>query len=120
MSDRTWLFGLTADEWFHLACEGQDSEVAPCCGNISNLREYLQALATCQGEGEAPLMFASVLEAWEIALASHDTLAEPETFPLLHRVLTAILAEQAVREAASAEARARSRARLGHREDGGA
>src|SRR5215469_8248152 len=96
---RTWLFGLTADEWLHLACEGQESEVAPCCGDIGQLRDCLQALATLQGEGEAPLLFNSVLESYGTALASHDTLADRAVFPLLHRVLEAVMAEQAVREA---------------------
>jgi glutathione S-transferase len=92
---RLWLYGLTADEWLHLAAEGQDSEVAPCCGNISDLREHLNALATCQGAGESGIMLKAVLESYEMAAGSHDEIADAAAFPLLHRVLAGIRAEQA-------------------------
>lgn len=95
---RKRLYGLTADEWLHLAADGQDSEVAPCCGNISELREYLNALATCQGEGESGIMLRAVLESYEAAASDHDTLADETAFPLLHRVLAGIRAEQAAQE----------------------
>lgn len=87
---RKRLYGLTADEWFALACVGQDSEVGPCCGDIGQLREALQWMATSHGEGEDWLPRRSVREAYESALAGHDTLASSETFPLLHRVLDGI------------------------------
>jgi hypothetical protein len=45
---RTWLFGLTADEWLELAALGEDSEVTPCCGTLGELRELLNTLATFQ------------------------------------------------------------------------
>jgi hypothetical protein len=92
---RRWLYGLTADEWFHLAAEGQDSEVAPCCGDIGEFREWLNALATCQGKGEAYILLGTVLEAYESAAADHDTLRDATVFPLLHRVLGGIRAQQA-------------------------
>lgn len=91
---RRWLYGLTADEWLHLAAEGQDSEVGPCCGDIGALREWLQALASCQGEGESWLVAGPTLDAYETALADHDTLADPEAFPLLHRVLAGVRNER--------------------------
>jgi hypothetical protein len=90
---RTWLYGLTADEWLHLAAEGPDSEVAPCCGDIGQLREVLSVLAICQGAGESPLVRRQVLDDYKTALESHDALASAETFPLLHRVLAGIRAE---------------------------
>lgn len=90
---RKWLYGLAADEWFHLACEGQDSEVAPCCGNIGQLREWLQGLASCQGLGESYMMCGSVIEAYEAALSDHDAIADASAFPLLHRVMAGVRAE---------------------------
>ena len=108
---RKWLYGLTADEWLHLAAEGQDSEVPPCCGNIGELREYLNALATCQGEGESGIMLRAVLESYEAAADDHDTLADAEAFPLLHRVLAGVRAEQAVWDRRAAEYQAAQQAR---------
>lgn len=90
---RKWLYGLTADEWFHLACVGPDSEVAPCCGDIGQLREWLSGLASCQGPGESYMMCGSVIEAYDIALSDHETLAEAEAFPLLHRVMAGVRTE---------------------------
>ena len=92
------MYGLTADEWLHLAAEGQDSEVAPCCGNISELREYLNALATCQGEGESGIMLRAVLESYEAAASDHEAITDAEAFPLLHRVLAGVRAQQAADE----------------------
>ena len=86
---RRWLYGLTADEWLHLAAEGHDSEVAPCCGDIGDLRDNLNALATCQGEGEDWLMRAPVLTVYEAAAEEHG-LSDRAAFPLLHRVLDGI------------------------------
>ena len=102
-SARTWLYGLTADEWLHLAAEGQDSEVPPCCGDISQLREYLNALVTCQGEGEAWILGKPVLDAYAIALGSHDELANEQAFPLLHRVLAGVRKELAAWDRRAAE-----------------
>ena len=92
---RKWMYGLTADEWLHLAAEGHDSEVAPCCGDIGALREWLQALTACQGAGESWMLWRPVLDAYNTALSSHDTLASAEVFPLLHRVLAGIGEEMA-------------------------
>jgi hypothetical protein len=87
------LYGLTADEWMHLAAEGQDSEVGPCCGDIGELREYLNAMATCQGAGEDWVMRQPVLDAYEAASADGEHgLSDRSTFPLLHRVLDGIKA----------------------------
>jgi hypothetical protein len=87
------MYGLTADEWLHLAAEGHGSEVAPCCGTIGTLREWLSILAVSQGEGEAALYQPEVLNAYAAALADHDALADAAAFPLLHRVVAAIRAE---------------------------
>jgi hypothetical protein len=103
---RTWRYGLTADEWLHLAAEGQDSEVQSCCGDIGQLQEWLNCLATSQGMGQASLLRQPVLDAYETALASHDGLDDRKTFPLLHRVLDELRAEQAEWEAMTAEIQA--------------
>lgn len=91
---RTWLFGLTADEWLHLAAEGEESEVAPCCGNLGTLRDDLKFLATCQSAGDA---------GWHRSTGRHillavdndgdnHSLADPEQYPLLARVCAGIRA----------------------------
>lgn len=89
---RTWLYGLTADEWLHLAAEGQDSEVAPCCGDIAVLREYLKDLAVTQ-DGSHQIFVRYLLPSYAHALAAHGELADKGTFPLLHRVLAGIAAD---------------------------
>ncbi len=92
---RQWRYGLTADEWLHLAGEGHNSEVAPCCGDIDGLREWLNALATCQGKGESALLWRPVLGAYDAAAGDHDAVTDAKTFPLLHRVLAGIREEMA-------------------------
>lgn len=92
---RTWLFGLSADEWLHLACEGENSEIVPCCGNISVLRYLLMDLVTCQGQGDGtPRKLApDVLAAYKVALMGHTALESSRSFPLLHKVLGGLRAE---------------------------
>lgn len=113
---RRWMFGLTADEWLHLAGEGHQSEVAPCCGDIGSLREWLNGLATAQGDGEATLYRTPLLDAYEAALGSHDALASRDSFPLLHRVLDAARKAEADWQAECARTRAEFAARAGHRD----
>lgn len=86
---KEWLYGLTAEEWFQLAAMGQESEVAPCCGDISSLREALNWLATSQGEGEDWLPATEVLERYFQVREEHG-LMDTWAFPLLHRVLAGI------------------------------
>lgn len=88
MSNKTWLFGLTADEWLHLAAEGEDSEVPPCCANMSDFRELLNALAVSQGpnNGWVKVFSMQLLDHPEIKEGGHE-LDNAEQFPLLHRVL---------------------------------
>lgn len=94
---RAWLYGLTADEWLHLAGEGEASEVTPCCGNLSEVRELLNALATFQSPDDT---------GWQLSMGRHllevlgadgngHGLDDRESFPLLHRVLDGIRAQQA-------------------------
>jgi hypothetical protein len=85
---RTWLFGLTADEWLQLASAGPDSEVGPCCGEISELREYLAAIAGSQ-EGTVALFRDEMLAVYE-ATADEHGLRDDAAFPLLHRVLAGL------------------------------
>lgn len=97
LSPRTWLYGLTADEWLHLASEGEDSEVQPCCGNLGELRDLLRSLATFQSPDDT---------GWQLSIGRHITevtdgdgeghgLHDREQFPLLHRVLDGIRTQQA-------------------------
>lgn len=97
------LYGLTADEWFRLASMSQDSEVAPCCGNIGELRDVLRELMTFQSEddlGWRLSLGAHVLQVYEgdgnKEGSSEDGhgLGVAERFPLLNRVLAGIRDEQ--------------------------
>ena len=104
---RTWRYGLTADEWLHLAAEGPDSEVQPCCGDIGQLRDVLNMLATDQEQtGGIPWLTRPFHEAYQAALSGHDTLDDPVRFPLLHRVIAGIKTEAAEYGAMMAEHRA--------------
>lgn len=94
---RRWLYGLTADEWLHLAAEGEDSEVAPCCGNLGHIRELLNALATFQSRDDTGWQLSlgrRIIEALEGDGEGHG-LHDPRAFPLLHRVLAGIRAQLA-------------------------
>jgi hypothetical protein len=101
---RTWLYGLTADEWFHLASEGADSEVAPCCDDIGELRDLLRELMTFQawdersfrrviGDRIMTVVGAEIMAIGDPGDGGHD-LAERTMYPLLNRVLDGIQAEQ--------------------------
>lgn len=92
---RRWLYGLTADEWLHLACEGDKSEIAPCCGNLGELRELLQELAMFQGPddgGWVQSIGRRLLQALEADGDGHN-LGNAEDYPLLHRVLAGLRRE---------------------------
>jgi hypothetical protein len=93
MSDKTWLYGLTADEWLYLAAEGEASEVPPCCGNIGLIRDLLNALATTQvaedAHGVQQYLGRQLITALEADGEGHG-LHEPESFPLLHRVVAGV------------------------------
>lgn len=84
---RTYLFGLTAEEWFSVAALGDDSELAPCCGNISNMRELVNTLMTLQ-DNYVGWMVRSIgrelLEAVDND-GQHDF--PREIFPLFNRIL---------------------------------
>lgn len=92
---RRWLYGLTADEWFHIASEGERSELPPCCGNIGALRDQLRTMLAFQGEGEAYLqqeIGKDILVCYETDGDGHN-LTSRDSFPLLHRVLDGIRAQ---------------------------
>jgi hypothetical protein len=97
VSERTWLYGLTADEWFHLASEGEQSEVAPCCGNLGELRDLLRELMIFQPAHDL---------GWRLPLGERILLVldadgdghglqDAGQFPLLHKVIAGIRADQA-------------------------
>lgn len=94
---RPRLYGLTAEEWLHLAAEGDDSEVAPCCANVSAVRELLNQLATLQAGDDAGWQLAVGRRLLEVVEADGDGhgLSDREAFPLLHRVLDGVRAQQA-------------------------
>jgi hypothetical protein len=91
---RKWLFGLTADEWLHLAAEGENSEVKPCCGNLGELRDSLNSLVTFQAEGESG--WHRYIGGRILVLVTRDGdnhhLADPEQYPLLARVCAGLRA----------------------------
>ncbi len=96
MSERQWLYGLTADEWLHLAGEGEGSEVTPCCANVSDIRSMLNALAVLQSPDDTGMQLSAgrrLLGLLEGDGDGHD-LADRGQFPLLHRVLDGIRAQQ--------------------------
>lgn len=89
---RAWLFGLSADEWLHLASEGEKSEVAPCCGSIGMLRDNLRLFTWFQDVGDAgwqKMLGEDVLVAVEADGDAHG-LKNRDKYPLLNRVLDGI------------------------------
>ena len=102
---RTYRFGLTADEWIAVAGAGEDSEVGPCCANLSELREHLNALVTLQGDTDGftvGLIGNGVARAYAWCADDHDL--TPDQFPLLHRVLAGLRDEHDVDAYKMAEA----------------
>jgi hypothetical protein len=94
---RRWLYGLTADEWLHLASEGEDSEVGPCCGNLGALRDLLRELLGFQSADDIGFRWAlgrHILHTVEADGDGHG-LGSPAAFPLLHQVLAGIRGELA-------------------------
>jgi hypothetical protein len=92
---RPRLYGLTAEDWLHLASEGEASEVAPCCASIGAIRDLLNALATEQDPESPGLRWSlgtRLLEAVEADGSQHE-LDDERDFPLLHRVLSGVAAE---------------------------
>lgn len=91
------LYGLTATEWLHLAGEGDGSEVQPCCGNLSEVRELLNALATLQSPDDTGMQLAIGRHLLEVLGADGDGhgLDDEAAFPLLHRVLAGVRAQLA-------------------------
>jgi hypothetical protein len=93
---RRWCYGLTADEWFHLASEGDDSEIAPCCGNLGDIRDLIRTLMTFQAADDISWRKSvgrHLLKSVEADGEGHG-LQDREKFPLLHRVLDGIKAEE--------------------------
>jgi hypothetical protein len=92
---RTHLYGLTADEWFHLASEGGDSEIAPCCGSIGQLRDLLRELMTFQSPDDIGFRWALGQETLLVIQGDGDghELGNTKQFPLLHRALEGISEE---------------------------
>jgi hypothetical protein len=88
----TWTYGLTGDEWLHLASEGEESEVQPCCGNISQMRELLMAITTCQASYDRWMRASLGKQLFEALEADGDghNLQDEKTFPILHRVLAGL------------------------------
>lgn len=95
MTERRWQYGLTADEWFHVACEGENSEIPPCCGNLGNIRDVIRLFMPFQAPedlGWRKSMGKHLLELVEADGNGHD-LDDPAGFPLLHKILEGIKGE---------------------------
>lgn len=92
---RLWLYGLTADEWLHLACEGHGSEVANCCGNIEQIQDTLRAVMTIQPPEYRSMRVMLHKTLTEELAADDHGLGNPAEFPLLHRVIAGLEAEKA-------------------------
>jgi hypothetical protein len=91
----TRLYGLTADEWFHVASDGPDSEVPPCCGNIGAIRDAIRDLLPYLEDGELYLRRAPGLELLKLLDGDGDQhdLRDRETFPLLNTIADGLRAE---------------------------
>lgn len=93
---RGWLYGLTADEWLHLACEGHDSEIADCCGNIEQIQDSLRAVMSFQPpeyRSMRVMLYRRLRNELDADGEGHG-LDSPAGFPLLHRVLAGLEAEK--------------------------
>ncbi len=93
--DTPLRFGLLAHEWLSLAALGEGSEVAPCCGNIGELRDALNALATNQDPdrvGMARMAAQQVARAYSWSRGGHN-LNDTVQFPLLARIVDGIRAD---------------------------
>ena len=92
---RQWQYGLTADEWFHIACEGENSEVTPCCGNLGNIRDIIRDLMVFQAPEEVGWRksLGKLLLDMIKADGNGHGLDDPGRFPLLHRILEGIREE---------------------------
>lgn len=96
MTERRWQYGLTADEWFHVACEGENSEIAPCCGNIGTIRDIIRDLTMFQAPEEfgwRKSLGKLLLELIEADGNDNHGLDDPVQFPLLHKIIEGILQE---------------------------
>lgn len=98
---RLWLYGLTADEWLHLSCEGHASEVANCCGSIESVQDALGAVMSLQPpeyRSMRVMLYRQLREELDADAEDGDAghgLSSPGAFPLLHRVLAGLEAEKA-------------------------
>jgi hypothetical protein len=90
-----WQYGLTADEWFHIACEGDRSEVQPCCGNLGDIRDLIRMIMQFQAPEEWGWR-KSIGKALTIAVESDQDghgLSDREMYPLFNRMLDGVKAE---------------------------
>ena len=92
---REWLYGLLADEWFHLSCEDENSEVAPCCGTLGALRDGLRELMLFQEPHLAGFREATGRQILQLVKEDDDEhgLDDKKQFPILHRVMDGIRAD---------------------------
>jgi hypothetical protein len=105
----------------HIASEGEDSEVPPCCGNLGILRDLLRAVTTNQEprvqknelcwpdytEIQLVEYFDDLVQPSKDDGAAPDNhgLEDPKAYPLLHRVVDGIRANQERFHAKRAEER---------------
>lgn len=92
---KRWQYGLTADEWFHIACEGENSEVPPCCGNIGAIRDLVRELLIFQAPEESGWRKSAGTELLQTLTADEDghDLSDREKFPLFNRMVDGIREE---------------------------
>jgi hypothetical protein len=97
-SSRKWQYDLTADEWFHIACEGDKSEVQPCCGNLGDIRDLIRMVMQFQAPEEFGWRKSIGTQLLEVLAGDEDghELSNREQYPLFNKMIDGIKKELAM------------------------